>query len=213
MRGKLQRVRRDGHSPRIIPARAGQTLPWPPFAPLAPDHPRACGANFHAIHLVEPLFGSSPRVRGKQRRDHITTVIRRIIPARAGQTIPSLRIRGKEPDHPRACGANTSMSASPLRVIGSSPRVRGKPRAGMRPRLAHRIIPARAGQTCRPSRNGTGRTDHPRACGANQAAGLNAGILGGSSPRVRGKRVDEFENLPPVRIIPARAGQTPESPP
>ena len=51
--------------------------------------------------------------------------------------------------------------------------------------------------------------DHPRACGANVRGARYAVLRDGSSPRVRGKPGGD----PPVghqlRIIPARAGQTP----
>ena len=149
MRGK-QRCNEHSCSPiRIIPARAGQTAepsrtrsPWP-------DHPRACGAN-SAGHGVEVAGGgSSPRVRGKPRRDRQGRTNRRIIPARAGQTAGLFGYLVLASDHPRACGANGHSQSCSHNPSGSSPRVRGKlhraaDRVGWR-----RIIPARAGQTCR----------------------------------------------------------------
>ena len=73
---------------------------------------------------------------------------------------------------------------------------------------AHRIIPARAGQTSSIWRDSSASTDHPRACGANSFF-LSSHVLGfGSSPRVRGKRVVRVPGRLPARIIPARAGQT-----
>ena len=66
MRGKPRPVQSTGAPVRIIPAHAGQTtinlLNWVPKT----DHPRACGANSSSTSLVKPLFGSSPRMRGKQ---------------------------------------------------------------------------------------------------------------------------------------------------
>ena len=50
--------------------------------------------------------------------------------------------------------------------------------------------------------------DHPRACGANTVIHKGVRSFDGSSPRVRGKRVQEDRTRPPHRIIPARAGQT-----
>ena len=52
---------------RIIPARAGQTMSFGTNVPASTDHPRACGANRHALGLAKPP--------------------QRIIPARAGQTM------------------------------------------------------------------------------------------------------------------------------
>ena len=87
VRGKLRPVRPVGQRRRIIPARAGQTPFWHGWRASHPDHPRACGANFHAIQFIEPLFGSSPRVRGKPWAATMTRLYPRIIPARAGQTL------------------------------------------------------------------------------------------------------------------------------
>ena len=132
---------------RIIPAHAGQTVGtyrtwmWPP------DHPRACGANVSLPPQPSPRDGSSPRMRGKQRK--ITTVGPwiRIIPAHAGQTRSLPPRHRRFPDHPRACGANLTPRYSVVIVAGSSPRMRGKQwlRVGLWP--FGRIIPAHAGQT------------------------------------------------------------------
>ena len=73
---------------------------------------------------------------------------------------------------------------------------------------AHRIIPARAGQTSSIWRDSSASTDHPRVCGANYAANPSPPARTGSSPRVRGKRVVRVPGRLPARIIPARAGQT-----
>ena len=86
--------------------------------------------------------------------------------------------------------------------------MRGKPDAARRQIPQRRIIPARAGQTRRPRPWPSTPPDHPRACGANITGG--DGIDGhiGSSPRVRGKLVLLALPSRPIRIIPARAGQT-----
>ena len=76
-----------------------------------------------------------------------------------------------------------------------------------------RIIPARAGQTRPPHTDWLSRPDHPRACGANLVGWQLANAVDGSSPRVRGKRCGAASVAPRVRIIPARAGQTPARPP
>ena len=52
------------------------------------------------------------------------------------------------------------------------------------------------------------KTDHPRACGANFDLATSADATAGSSPRVRGKPVDDEPHRGHARIIPARAGQT-----
>ena len=52
--------------------------------------------------------------------------------------------------------------------------------------------------------------DHPRACGANFRPVSRGCSRFGSSPRVRGKRMNERKCKSALRIIPARAGQTRE---
>ena len=114
--------------------------------------------------------------------------LRRIIPARAGQTAGRTSRTGRPPDHPRACGANETSGWFFLASCGSSPRVRGKPTALRQARRATRIIPARAGQTATGAMACFLIPDHPRACGANAPRNSFTPYL--------------------LRIIPARAGQT-----
>ena len=54
---------------------------------LSADHPRACGANVDSRDGVLIVSGSSPRVRGKHAKAMLAEFKRRIIPARAGQTL------------------------------------------------------------------------------------------------------------------------------
>ena len=152
--------------------------------------------------------GSSPRVRGLLLRGLLSRARTRIIPARAGFT---RRFAGESlgrPDHPRACGVYRRHGRPRPRRRGSSPRVRGLLVHRHRVELTPRIIPARAGFTCGCPQDGAESEDHPRACGVYgmMRAGLRVG--GGSSPRVRGLRLDSVGTHVGVRIIPARAGFT-----
>ena len=193
---------------RIIPARAGQTRCRRPVCSRCPDHPRACGANWHTRAVADGLYGSSPRVRGKHVVEADGDSAIGIIPARAGQTRPPHTDWLSRPDHPRACGANYLTALIVFIAIGSSPRVRGKPRGLAAGQRGGRIIPARAGQTVWGGQRGASRADHPRACGANSSASAVTVTLPGSSPRVRGKQRASRQPDEHVRIIPARAGQT-----
>ena len=188
MRGKRWPARRLTTLRRIIPARAGQTTSCTSHSKSRPDHPRACGANLNASSSQTARNGSSPRVRGKPGRGFDMEFEHRIIPARAGQTLTCHSQSFGVPDHPRACGANEGRGSDARIGAGSSPRVRGKPRAKTCRRLEGRIIPARAGQTLTRPSDGVEGTDHPRACGANSAVFLILSMEAGSSPRVRGKR-------------------------
>ena len=173
-------------------------------------------------------YGSSPRMRGKPHQRVMPPAGRRIIPAHAGQTRALARPDQRRTDHPRACGANSSGAFSMIRLIGSSPRMRGKRVGSVPVGILARIIPAHAGQTQSHQRNGKEDADHPRACGANHVPQQDARQPRGSSPRMRGKLVIFFlgDNIigssprmrgklarpctssADLRSIPAHAGQT-----
>ena len=172
------------------------------------DHPRECGANSRSPVFIGRVSGSSPRVRGKLCLLFSLGIAVRIIPASAGQTEEGPQAHRRWSDHPRECGANTTLLPRLLIVFGSSPRVRGKHTALARSRTCPRIIPASAGQTRRPQAQRKRRTDHPRECGANALTTADGKNRRGSSPRVRGKRVVSRAHGCVPRIIPASAGQT-----
>ena len=147
MRGKRWSRRPRCHSPRIIPAHAGQTPVRPPAAIRPSDHPRACGANSAVDRADQMNNGSSPRMRGKQRHQTGNTGTVRIIPAHAGQTTAHRDVTRTASDHPRACGANAAIFCTGDGICGSSPRMRGKRDHGVVGVKPRRIIPAHAGQT------------------------------------------------------------------
>ena len=147
-------------------------------------------------------------MRGKPHAMRHATSIPRIIPAHAGQTAASTSPTRRRTDHPRACGANFATVALRTISFGSSPRMRGKPRATGFENSRDRIIPAHAGQTL-PARVGRDQdADHPRACGANGWPSRVLYPASGSSPRMRGKPPSCCSTTGIRRIIPAHAGQT-----
>ena len=167
MRGKPRSSTRRSPTPRIIPAHAGQTSDYFSSEIISSDHPRACGANNDFLVQLGAMVGSSPRMRGKPMQTADKVDEHRIIPAHAGQTRPRPRTPVSPTDHPRACGANGSMTCAFRSCSGSSPRMRGKHDLRQQPRRKLRIIPAHAGQTDLPAGRAIESADHPRACGAN----------------------------------------------
>ena len=147
-------------------------------------------------------------MRGKLK--HLGDLIdhRWIIPAHAGQTYRYGCGRHRQPDHPRACGANPVRTVPSLWASGSSPRMRGKHLDRGQRRQHVRIIPAHAGQTTRVYRKHVETADHPRACGANRRCAMVRQLAYGSSPRMRGKLSPTTSRYNFPRIIPAHAGQT-----
>ena len=92
--------------------------------------------------------------------------------------------------------------------MGSSPRVRGKPPELAPWNISRRLIPACAGKTLRDGGASRRRRAHPRVCGENDGGIWGAITGGGSSPRVRGKPLDELARISDARLIPACAGKT-----
>ena len=135
----------------------------------------------------------------------------RLIPARAAKTSWRRRRRPAPRAHPRVCGENRRVNVRARLCGGSSPRVRGKRDCVRRPAPSRGLIPARAGKTPGSSRARSGRGAHPRACGENN--GMGEGVVGcfGSSPRVRGKPIEQQFLRARVGLIPARAGKTPST--
>ena len=99
---------------------------------------------------------------------------------------------------------------SRLAQFGSSPRVRGKPDREHADYDARRLIPACAGKTPSAPPTYPESPAHPRVCGENGISGLVDSVLGGSSPRVRGKLFRGGCHVEDERLIPACAGKTSE---
>ena len=119
------------------------------------------------LELLARFRGSSPRVRGKPGEIHKGVQKTGLIPARAGKTDGPDDLGDHAQAHPRACGENGRLLFIVVSLVGSSPRVRGKPTDKLVPGKNYGLIPARAGKTC-PRCCGTLRFwAHPRACGEN----------------------------------------------
>ena len=130
-----------------------------------PVHPRACGEHSSSPKYISNSNGSSPRVRGTHFGHKHRYLVRRFIPARAGNTLLHCFEQVGNTVHPRACGEHVlGVTLESLRH-GSSPRVRGTHDSDAFRRKAGRFIPARAGNTRTPDRSPTRVTVHPRACG------------------------------------------------
>ena len=136
-----ERVGDEGSSPRvrgavgckiypefcggIIPARAGSSPRLRKRQSFHWDHPRACGEQVPFFLADSFIEGSSPRVRGAALWQIDHSIDDGIIPARAGSSYGlSLRPHSTR-DHPRACGEQTMTHWKSIRLMGSSPRVRG----------------------------------------------------------------------------------------
>jgi len=146
-------------------------------------------------------------MRGKPRHDHARCRLRRFIPAHAGKASASTVVPGICTVHPRACGESACAVGYADYLVGSSPRMRGKPCVqGLCAALA-RFIPAHAGKARPLSPLLSLSPVHPRACGESSRDVPVIPIPAGSSPRMRGKRGQELRPRPHHRFIPAHAGK------
>ena len=106
------------------------------------------------------------------------------------------------------CGENVFFFLSTGNDPGSSPRVRGKPLGVVAVCGQAGLIPACAGKTVNFSAAHERAPAHPRVCGENACDWVDDSPARGSSPRVRGKRVDLRRDTDSSRLIPACAGKT-----
>ena len=173
----------------IIPARAGFTSAQAARRSRISDHPRSRGVYRSWPWSPSPRTGSSPLARGLQDATLGGGEAERIIPARAGFTVPPGRWTRAAP--------------------GSSPLARGLRRSRRCASFALRIIPARAGFTAPPVTTPDAKPDHPRSRGVYASDIRGMSDADGSSPLARGLRAPATAPPATPRIIPARAGFTP----
>ena len=113
----------------------------------------------------------------------------RLIPAGAGKTPMGSQVKPRSAAHPRGGGENLLLRSSSFFYSGSSPRRRGKRHRLGRVTLHARLIPAGAGKTPSKPRAISQPGAHPRVGGENDASQVTQTTGPGSSPRGRGNRV------------------------
>ena len=154
--------------------------------------------------IVHP--GSSPRLRGTDSHTHSLSGFLRFIPAPAGNgnTGKTSLVNGSV--HPRACGERCHAVQGVKTWTGSSPRLRGTADRLAPCHTLRRFIPAPAGNGGMRIASSVYRTVHPRACGERDIEQIAGALRDGSSPRLRGTvgQLKLFD--PPIRFIPAPAG-------
>ena len=176
---------------RIIPARAGFTRRQSDLLGWGQDHPRSRGVYLATAWGRQVRRGSSPLARGLLRGHAYEAPGRGIIPARAGFT--------------------SAVCPGRARRAGSSPLARGLRGAARGGVGSDRIIPARAGFTHQSGGCGPASGDHPRSRGVYSGTKWCMPGNRGSSPLARGLQVITIMVVVIGRIIPARAGFTPEA--
>ena len=174
--------------------------------------PLARGLLNGAALEAEPM-GSSPLARGLQGDRVPVDECVGIIPARAGFTTISDRLKYGREDHPRSRGVYSHWRWSPSRRRWDHPRSRGVYTGRPGPVTSSRgIIPARAGFTWAAAPARAPGADHPRSRGVYPPPRCPPTPTGGSSPLARGLLRELRFGLVETGIIPARAGFTMTSP-
>ena len=189
-RGTPRSAGTSAHTPRFIPARAGNTIGVAWFGSAMTVHPRAGGEHRPSAVRTNTACGSSPRGRGTRLDLRPLRHEFRFIPARAGNTDGRSHPRRSTAVHPRAGGEHIASSAAMTPAAGSSPRGRGTPGVSTR-RMSSNAV-------------------HPRAGGEHGTAAFAHDGLAGSSPRGRGTLWWASPTGRATRFIPARAGNTPD---
>ena len=167
-----------------------------------------CGADFGGFVMVEPVVGSSPRVRSRPGRWTWNIIRWRIISACAEQTAQPSNPAWQREDHLRVCGADLRGRRWRSSHGGSSPRVRSRLVRMFPPAEHRRIISACAEQTALSMARLMVAWDHLRVCGADSARCPARHAITGSSPRVRSRHPDLGQSYAHVGIISACAEQT-----
>ena len=193
---------------RFIPARAGNTSCIFFVRAFQPVHPRSRGEHRIRSICARPNAGSSPLARGTHPRPVDPVSYCRFIPARAGNTLDSRLASLGRPVHPRSRGEHLKHPFSARARVGSSPLARGTPLRAVECCGLLRFIPARAGNTGSACRRAPKVSVHPRSRGEHPPDHLPSSRESGSSPLARGTRDLSPPGCPPVRFIPARAGNT-----
>ena len=134
------------HSPRSIPACAGEPIQPASFASRTTVYPRVCGGTAAIAAVQSVRQGLSPRVRGNRDDDDAVGDADRSIPACAGEPADGGIVRSVWKVYPRVCGGTLAVPICRSQVCGLSPRVRGN--RILQDYAAHirRSIPACAGE-------------------------------------------------------------------
>ena len=171
---------------RFIPAGAGNTSRVSGTTKKTTVHPRRRGEHSAPGSRIFCTGGSSPQARGTLPFQYDTSLLKRFIPAGAGNTARGRLRLARIAVHPRRRGEHNHDGPGSSGSIGSSPQARGTHMivAGVVGYM--RFIPAGAGNTLFQSSENATITVHPRRRGEHQAYPAHRGIGLGSSPQARG---------------------------
>ena len=133
------------------------------------------------------MYGSPPRVWGKQAERMINVTRPRFTPTCVGKTAQGSRGRMPYSVHPHVCGENMHRVNAEDIGEGSPPRVWGKQAIWLRVGKRVRFTPTCVGKTFGSYREAHQVSVHPHVCGENTCPSFLLVRNAGSPPRVWGK--------------------------
>ena len=166
-RGKRAAALCQGCPVRNIPACAGKTYIGSLRGSSIQEHPRVRGENWVKTYSGLPVWGTSPRARGKPFAAGALEILMRNIPACAGKTSCTPHPQDEPREHPRVRGENVHPVSAQIAALGTSPRARGKRQWVRHKSSKQRNIPACAGKTLPACGEVVGCKEHPRVRGEN----------------------------------------------
>ena len=207
MRGSLVSQRHDRRELGSIPACAGEPSLHPARRLWAGVDPRVCGGAHRSGCILPPEKGRSSRVRGSRLLRGRGSLVKRSIPACAGEPYGRRYLQWANRVDPRVCGGATRMKSGAGTEEGRSLRVRGSLVRAVCGGGRLGSIPACAGEPAfRSSPTSSMRVD-PRVCGGAALPLAIRRTTRGRSPRVRGSLVAPDDRDQTGGSIPACAGE------
>ena len=132
----------------------------------------------------------------------------RNIPTCVGKTFRLLVMSPCVTEHPHVCGENGKPIDYIRQIIGTSPRVWGKPVLCLSCIGRGRNIPTCVGKTLCFYGFRSCLSEHPHVCGENSVGGGSHAKIPGTSPRVWGKHLRLRHRIEVIRNIPTCVGKT-----
>ena len=193
---------------RFIPTCVGNTRAYCPLPGCAAVHPHVRGEHLHALPILPPSTGSSPRAWGTRRLDKNAFRLFRFIPTCVGNTAPYRRVNRANPVHPHVRGEHERGPASAVCANGSSPRAWGTPTDTIAGHGHGRFIPTCVGNTPRAQIKRRIRAVHPHVRGEHTGRAVDRDGVAGSSPRAWGTHRGARGQPRRPRFIPTCVGNT-----
>ena len=191
---------------RFIPACAGNAFCIARARFERPVHPRMRGERCTRHACTCCTYGSSPHARGTPFDKTRECLLRRFIPACAGNAAACSTRAPPRAVHPRMRGERGRLPGDGRAVDGSSPHARGTLMPFDSSSSRNQFIPACAGNAYLTAPKSVAWPVHPRMRGERRSSTRQIFFPDGSSPHARGTQylVDLGQHHP--RFIPACAG-------